>query len=61
MNEIAQKKLELRKYLKQFLVMLGITAALLLCFALTAHAAMVTVDLGAGENSGASLDRKSVV
>ena len=54
MNEIAQKKRELRKYLKQFLVMLGITAALLLCFALTAHAAMITVDLGAGETSGTS-------
>lgn len=54
MNEIAQKKQELRKLIKQFLVMLGITLALLLCFALTAHASMITVDLGSGETSGTS-------
>ncbi len=49
MNEVAQKKLELRRLLKRLLLSLAITGVLAVCFTVTAHAASVTVDLGSGD------------
>lgn len=49
MNEVAQKKLELRRLLKRLLLSLAITGVLAACFSVTAHAASVTVDLGSGD------------
>ena len=49
MNEVAQKKLELRRLLKRLLLSLAITGVLAACFTVTAHAASVTVDLGSGD------------
>ncbi len=49
MNEVTQKKLELRRLLKRLLLSLAITGVLAACFTVTAHAASVTVDLGSGD------------
>ena len=49
MNEVAQKKLELRRLLKRLLLSLAINGVLAACFTVTAHAASVTVDLGSGD------------
>lgn len=54
MNEIANKKKELRRLVKRFALSLGLTVVLAVLCSVTAHAAMVTVDLGSADGTAAS-------
>lgn len=53
-REVARKKEELRGLVKRLALSLVLTVVLAACFSVTAHAASVTVDLGAGDGSATS-------
>lgn len=53
-REVARKKEELRGLVKRLALSLILTVVLAACFSVTAYAASVTVDLGAGDGSATS-------